>query len=414
MEKFAGYGFNKSHAAAYALVAYQTAYSRRTTRPRSWPPTCRSVMDDTDKVQALARRRASRSGVDGRCRPTSTRRTTASSRSTRKRDPLRPGRRSRARAQRAIEAIVAAREAGGPFRDLFDFCRARRQARRQPARGRGAGQGAARSTRSSRGARRCSRRSASRSTPPSAREAHGARRCRCSARTRPERRSHCSSRRATGPTPSGSRTRRPRSASTCRAIRSRRTPPELAPLVRTTLAEPRSRAQERVLVAGIVTAMRVQASRRGKMAFVTLDDGHGSAEIMVYNETFDACARAAARGPARRSPRCKVDAAHDRGRRVAGPAHHRRERLRPRRGAQALRAKRLQARVQRQRVGRAARGDPRAVPRPATSRSPCTIAATASAATSSCPTTGASTSTTRCIDAAARVARAGERARSSY
>jgi len=31
----------------------------------------------------------------------------------------------------------------------------------------------------------------------------------------------------------------------------------------------------------------VQASRRGKMAFVTLDDGHGSVEIMVYNETFD-------------------------------------------------------------------------------------------------------------------------------
>ena len=43
-----------------------------------------------------------------------------------------------------------------------------------------------------------------------------------------------------------------------------------------------------MLVAGIVTQMRVQASRRGKMAFVTLDDGHGSAEIMVYNETFDA------------------------------------------------------------------------------------------------------------------------------
>jgi DNA polymerase-3 subunit alpha len=26
MEKFAGYGFNKSHSAAYALVAYHTAY----------------------------------------------------------------------------------------------------------------------------------------------------------------------------------------------------------------------------------------------------------------------------------------------------------------------------------------------------------------------------------------------------
>ena len=39
-----------------------------------------------------------------------------------------------------------------------------------------------------------------------------------------------------------------------------------------------------MLVAGIVTQLRVQASRRGKMAFVTLDDG--SAEIMVYNETL--------------------------------------------------------------------------------------------------------------------------------
>jgi len=41
MEKFAGYGFNKSHAAAYALVAYQTAYSRRIISPRSWRPTFR-------------------------------------------------------------------------------------------------------------------------------------------------------------------------------------------------------------------------------------------------------------------------------------------------------------------------------------------------------------------------------------
>ena len=30
MEKFAGYGFNKSHAAAYALVAYQTAWLKST------------------------------------------------------------------------------------------------------------------------------------------------------------------------------------------------------------------------------------------------------------------------------------------------------------------------------------------------------------------------------------------------
>jgi DNA polymerase-3 subunit alpha len=42
------------------------------------------------------------------------------------------------------------------------------------------------------------------------------------------------------------------------------------------------------MIAGIVTALRVQSSRRGKMAFVTLDDGRGTAEIVVFNETFDA------------------------------------------------------------------------------------------------------------------------------
>ena len=36
--KFASYGFNKSHAAAYALLAYQTAYLRRTTPSSSSPP----------------------------------------------------------------------------------------------------------------------------------------------------------------------------------------------------------------------------------------------------------------------------------------------------------------------------------------------------------------------------------------
>jgi DNA polymerase-3 subunit alpha len=62
---------------------------------------------------------------------------------------------------------------------------------------------------------------------------------------------------------------------------------ELAPLVRQSLSALQPR-KEPVLVAGIVTALRVQASRRGKMAFVTLDDGQGSAEVVVFNETYDA------------------------------------------------------------------------------------------------------------------------------
>jgi len=36
-----------------------------------------------------------------------------------------------------------------------------------------------------------------------------------------------------------------------------------------------------------VTGLRVQTGRRGKMAFVTVDDGRGRVEALVYNETFD-------------------------------------------------------------------------------------------------------------------------------
>jgi len=61
---------------------------------------------------------------------------------------------------------------------------------------------------------------------------------------------------------------------------------ELAPLARTSLSNIQPR-QDRFLVAGIVTSLRVQQGRRGKNAFVTLDDGKGTAEITVWNETFD-------------------------------------------------------------------------------------------------------------------------------
>jgi DNA polymerase-3 subunit alpha len=37
IDKFAGYGFNKSHAAAYALVAYHTAWLKGPSRPNSSP-----------------------------------------------------------------------------------------------------------------------------------------------------------------------------------------------------------------------------------------------------------------------------------------------------------------------------------------------------------------------------------------
>ncbi|TAL99395.1 MAG: DNA polymerase III subunit alpha, partial [Rhodanobacter sp.] len=50
MEKFAGYGFNKSHAAAYALVSYQTAWLKAHYPAQFMAATISADMDNTDKV----------------------------------------------------------------------------------------------------------------------------------------------------------------------------------------------------------------------------------------------------------------------------------------------------------------------------------------------------------------------------
>lgn len=50
MEKFAGYGFNKSHSAAYALVSYQTAWLKAHYPAEFMAATMSSDMDKTDKV----------------------------------------------------------------------------------------------------------------------------------------------------------------------------------------------------------------------------------------------------------------------------------------------------------------------------------------------------------------------------
>jgi DNA polymerase-3 subunit alpha len=62
MEKFADYGFNKSHAAAYALVSYQTAYLRA-NYPAPFLAACMSLsMANTDKIASL-RQDAMRLGI---------------------------------------------------------------------------------------------------------------------------------------------------------------------------------------------------------------------------------------------------------------------------------------------------------------------------------------------------------------
>jgi len=65
MAKFADYGFNKSHAAAYALVAYQTAWMKA-NYPVDFLAACMSLaISNTEKLAAL-RQEANRLGTAAR------------------------------------------------------------------------------------------------------------------------------------------------------------------------------------------------------------------------------------------------------------------------------------------------------------------------------------------------------------
>jgi DNA polymerase III subunit alpha len=119
MEKFAGYGFNKSHAAAYALVAYQTAYMKAHHPAPFMAANLSLVMDDTDKVQQFYEDAVANKlevlppdihQSEYRFFPVDQRR-------------IRYGLGAiKGTGESAIVNIVEARK-DGPFADLFDFCR---------------------------------------------------------------------------------------------------------------------------------------------------------------------------------------------------------------------------------------------------------------------------------------------------
>ena len=119
MEKFAGYGFNKSHSAAYAWVSYQTAWLKAHYPAAFMAAVLSSDMDNTDKVV----------GFVEECRQLGlTLRAPDINRSGYRFDVMEDGGilyglgAVKGVGQAAIEEIVAARKAG-PFRDLYDFCR---------------------------------------------------------------------------------------------------------------------------------------------------------------------------------------------------------------------------------------------------------------------------------------------------
>jgi DNA polymerase III subunit alpha len=125
MAKFAGYGFNKSHAAAYGLVAYQTAYLKANYPVEFLAASMSLDLGNTDKLNhfrqelgrlgiALLPPDINRSGVDFTVEPAP--------------KTGQPAIRYALAAVKGVGAqamrdLVAERQARGPYKDLFDFAR---------------------------------------------------------------------------------------------------------------------------------------------------------------------------------------------------------------------------------------------------------------------------------------------------
>jgi DNA polymerase-3 subunit alpha len=119
MEKFAGYGFNKSHAAAYALLAYHTAWLKAHYPSEFTAANMSVAIDDTDKLK-IFHDDAVALGLTFEPPNINT--------GTYRFEPVgdkvvRYGLGAiKGTGQGAIESIVEVRSQGGPFRSFFDFC----------------------------------------------------------------------------------------------------------------------------------------------------------------------------------------------------------------------------------------------------------------------------------------------------
>ncbi len=120
VEKFAGYGFNKSHSAAYALVSYQTAWLK-THHPAAFMAAVLSAdMDNTDKVVTL---------ID-ECQhmqlavvPPDINRSVVHFTAQDGATIVYGLGAIKGVGDAALESLIAERDGGGHFRDLDDFCR---------------------------------------------------------------------------------------------------------------------------------------------------------------------------------------------------------------------------------------------------------------------------------------------------
>ncbi|HSU59819.1 MAG TPA: DNA polymerase III subunit alpha [Bryobacteraceae bacterium] len=118
MEQFAGYGFNKSHSAAYAYLAYVTAYLKAHYSVEFMSALLTSEAGNTDKVVKYINecREMSIPVLPPDVNQSDLNFTPAG-------DSIRFGLGAvKNVGHGAVEAIVAARESGGPFTSIYDFC----------------------------------------------------------------------------------------------------------------------------------------------------------------------------------------------------------------------------------------------------------------------------------------------------
>ncbi|HHQ4559562.1 DNA polymerase III subunit alpha [Aeromonas hydrophila] len=119
VEKFAGYGFNKSHSAAYALVSYQTLWLKTHFPAEFMAAVMTADMDNTDKIVTLVDE-CQRMGLTVIPPDVNTGRYRFS---VNEEGHIVYGIGAvKGVGEGPIDAILEARDRDGPFRDLFDFC----------------------------------------------------------------------------------------------------------------------------------------------------------------------------------------------------------------------------------------------------------------------------------------------------
>ena len=120
MEKFAGYGFNKSHSAAYALLSYQTAYLKAHDPAAFMAAVLSADMDHTDKVVMMIEE-CKQLGLT--VEPPGVNRSRYEFAVADERTILYGLGAIKGLGLGPIEALIAERESGGEFTSLEDLCR---------------------------------------------------------------------------------------------------------------------------------------------------------------------------------------------------------------------------------------------------------------------------------------------------